>query len=221
MDPAPSIGLPFISTDRLGTKVYEVLRAAIISGQLRAGERYSAPRLGAALGISPTPVREAMLALVSEGLVVTERNKGFRVVELQDADLDEVLQLRLLNELPGTLVVSGRVENVAALREMANAIVEAAHAGDVLEFLEADRRFHMTLLAQAGNRRLSALVGGLRDQVRLFNLRSLAKGGRLVDSALEHTVILDSLVAGDRSESEALLRGHLLNTRGIWARESD
>jgi DNA-binding GntR family transcriptional regulator len=215
-----AIELPSLSTDRLGTKVYEVLRAAIISGQLRAGELYSAPRLGAAFGISPTPVREALLALVNEGLLTTQRNKGFRVVEISDEDLDEALHLRLLVELPATVDLAGRLNQRDLLDELAEAIVQAANREDVLEFLETDRRFHMTLLTQLGNRRLTELVGHLRDQVRLYNLQNLASGGRLIESAREHRAILDALVAGDRTATEAHLRRHLLNTRGIWARDS-
>ena len=84
----------------LRDEAIETLYAAIIAGILRPGVVYSAPTMAAQLGMSATPVREAMLDLVKEGLVETVRNKGFRVVELADAELDELTQVRLLLEVP-------------------------------------------------------------------------------------------------------------------------
>src|SRR5215813_5852962 len=87
-------------TENLREQVSEELRAALISGQLRPGVVYSAPTLGEMLGVSATPVREAMLDLVREGLVEVLRNKGFRVTELSDRQLDQFARVRLLLEVP-------------------------------------------------------------------------------------------------------------------------
>ena len=84
----------------LRDEAIQTLQAAIIAGELRPGSVYSAPTLAVRLGMSATPVREAMLHLVEEGLVQTVRNKGFRVIELAEAELDELTELRLLIEVP-------------------------------------------------------------------------------------------------------------------------
>ena len=94
-------------------QVRRALEAALVAGELKPGELYSAPVLGERFGVSATPVREAMLALAKDGFVVAERNRGFRVVELSDKDLDEVSQIRLLVEVPSTV-------EAAALCKMAD-----------------------------------------------------------------------------------------------------
>src|ERR1700674_5827123 len=75
-------------------QVRRALEAALVAGELKPGELYSAPALGERFGVSATPVREAMLALAKDGFVVAERNRGFRVVEMSEADLDEISQIR-------------------------------------------------------------------------------------------------------------------------------
>ncbi|HKT05736.1 MAG TPA: GntR family transcriptional regulator, partial [Rugosimonospora sp.] len=76
------------------------LRAALVAGELRPGEVYSAPKLARRFGVSATPVREALLHLADEGLLAAVPNKGFRVVEISDRDLDEIAALRQMLEVP-------------------------------------------------------------------------------------------------------------------------
>src|SRR4051812_40547668 len=84
----------------LRDQVANALRAALIAGELRPGEVYSAPALAAEYGVSATPVREAMLDLAREGLVEAVRNKGFRITEMTERDLDEFTEIRALIEIP-------------------------------------------------------------------------------------------------------------------------
>ena len=204
----------------LREQVGNALRAAMISGQLRPGVVYSAPTLAATFGVSATPVREAMLDLAKEGLVEAVRNKGFRIVELSDRDLDELTELRMLIEVPTTARLAGRLDAAAvdALRSLASGIEAAAAAGDLIAYLEADREFHLALLGHAGNRQLVDLVAGLRSKARLYGLGRLADTGRLVDSAREHASLLNLLSAGDTRAAESLTRHHIAHVRGIWAR---
>src|ERR1700676_2137485 len=74
-------------------QVRRALEAALVAGELKPGELYSAPVLGERFGVSATPVREAMLALAKDGFVVAERNRGFRVVEISESDLDQISQI--------------------------------------------------------------------------------------------------------------------------------
>jgi DNA-binding GntR family transcriptional regulator len=194
------------------------LRAALVAGELRPGEVYSAPRLAQRFGVSVTPVREALLELVTEGLLAPVPNKGFRVVEISDADLDEIAALRQLLEPPAVGELVRRAGGVpAGLREQAELICAAAAEDDVIRYLEADLAFHLGLLAALGNGRLVALVRELRAQTRLYGVSRLAHGGQLAASAGEHLDLLELVRAGDAAGAEALMRRHIGHTRGIWA----
>lgn len=122
--------------------VIQALRAALITGQMTPGEVYSAPALAAQFGVSPTPVREALLELAKEGFVATVPNKGFRVRELSDAELDEITQIRLYLEVPATVsvIVRAAKRDLMALRPDALRIVDSAKSGDLIEYIEHDLR---------------------------------------------------------------------------------
>ncbi|WP_240197711.1 GntR family transcriptional regulator [Nonomuraea lactucae] len=200
-------------------KVAEALRSALVAGELRAGVVYSAPALAERFGVSPTPVREAMLDLAKDGLVTAVRNKGFRVADLSERDLDEITELRGLIEVPTVAQIAQTVpaERVEALRPLAEAIVSAAETADVLAYVEADLAFHLQLLALAGNAHLVDIVRDLRRRARLYGIARLAEQGVLVDSGREHLDLLDKITAGDADSAAALMRHHLRHVRGIWA----
>jgi DNA-binding GntR family transcriptional regulator len=203
----------------LREQVTQALRAALVTGRLRPGEVYSAPALAAQFGVSATPVREAMLDLAKEGLVQVVPNKGFRVTELDEADLDHYTELRRLIEVPTVrrLAETRPPEVFEALRPGAAAIVEAARVGDLIAYIEADRAFHLDLLALGGNPRLVTMVAELRDRSRLYGLSDLAAAGTLTASAEEHVLLLDQLAAGDASATEHLMSRHLGHVRTLWS----
>ncbi|OKJ15710.1 GntR family transcriptional regulator [Kitasatospora sp. CB01950] len=205
--------------ERLRDQVAHALRAALISGELRPGVVYSAPALAADFGVSATPVREAMLDLAREGLVEAVRNKGFRVTELSERDLDEYTEIRALIEVPTVGRVAGvaTAEQLEALRPQAQAIVAAARKHDLIGYLEADRQFHLDLLALAGNTRLVETVGDLRKRSRLYGLNRLDQRGELVSSAEEHLELLDVLLTGDAKAAEECMTRHLGHVRHLWA----
>ncbi|MFI9274214.1 GntR family transcriptional regulator [Kitasatospora sp. NPDC052896] len=205
--------------ERLRDQVAHALRAALISGELRPGVVYSAPALAADFGVSATPVREAMLDLAREGLVEAVRNKGFRVTELTERDLDDFTEIRALIEVPtvARLASTATREQLAELRPVAEEIVTAARAHDLIGYLEADRRFHLALLGLAGNARLVEVVGDLRKRSRLYGLTRLDQRGELVSSAEEHLELLDLLLAGDSAAVEACMVRHLGHIRSLWA----
>lgn len=203
----------------LRERVSHALRAAIVSGELEPGEVYSAPALGARFGVSATPVREAMLDLVRENLVATVPNKGYRVTTVDEADLDDITELRMLIEPPLAAQVTADIpaDDLPMLRALAQAIVNGALAGDLVAYTEADRAFHLKLLDYADNPRVSALIADLRAHTRLYGLASLLESGELEESAREHDVILDAIEARDPHEVERLMRAHISQTRGRWA----
>ena len=219
MTAAPE-GLPTIGErTSLRERVAESLRAALVSGRMVPGTTYSIPAFAEQFGVSATPVREAMLDLVNEGIMSAVPNKGFRVVELSDAELDQITELRRLLEVPTVGDLAGAIDRAAVrrLRSLADAVSDAARRGDVVAYVEADRELHLALLAEAGNPRLVEMVGRLRDQSRLYGLEQLAAEGVLVDSAAEHMRLIDALESGDRRAAERVMAHHLDHVRGIWA----
>ena len=208
-----------VRADSLREQVRRALEAALVAGELRAGEIYSAPSLAEEFGVSATPVREAMLDLVKDGFVEVVRNKGFRVLEVSEADLDQISEIRLLLEVPTTVRAAEVLtpENLEHLADIADEITSAASNGDVITYLDADRRFHLELIATVGNQRLTDLVDRLRRQTRLSGLHNLARTGRLVASADEHHEILAALKAFDTDAVTRLMNAHIAHTRGLWA----
>jgi DNA-binding GntR family transcriptional regulator len=210
---------PLADRQSLREEIANVLRAAVVAGQMRPGVVYSVPTLADQFGVSATPVREAMLDLAKEGLVESVRNKGFRVTELADEDLDDITELRALIEVPTVAMLAASIEpaDVEALRPLAQEIVDSAADGDLIRYLDTDRRFHLRLLALAGNPRLVDVVRELRAQTRLYGLDQLVEQGRLTASAAEHLELLDALAERDSARAEAVMRRHIGHVRGIWA----
>jgi DNA-binding GntR family transcriptional regulator len=208
--------------DSLREQVTRALEAAVVAGELEPGAIYSAPTLAERFKVSATPVREAMLDLVGEGMVEPVRNRGFRVVAVSDADLDQISQIRLLLEVPimGQVAKLLTPERAAELSELGQRIEAAAERGDLIEYLDCDRRFHAELVSTIGNPRLADLVDRLRRQARLFGLQQLAGTGRLLASAQEHRAMIRMLQTGDVAASETLMTAHIRHTRGLWAGRS-
>lgn len=217
---ADPLDLPsFAGGLNLRQHVAHALRAALVAGKLRPRVVYSAPTLAEQFGVSPTPVREALLDLAKEGLVEVVRNKGFRVTELSERDLDEITELRALIEVPTVAQLSQSItlDALASLRPLADAIVSAAEKPDLIAYIEADRRFHLELLAFAGNNHLVEVVGDLRKRSRLYGLAQLAETDQLTASSYEHVDLLDILAGGNPRQAASLMHRHLGHVRGSWA----
>jgi DNA-binding GntR family transcriptional regulator len=199
-------------------QITETLRAAIISGEMQTGVVYSAPDIAARLGVSPTPVREAMLHLATEGLIEVARNKGFRIVEPSDKDLDDIFELRCLIEVPtvGKLASEGVAEAALdRLASLAKATVQAAKKGDW-----TDLAFHQAMLELSGNDQLVETVRVLRSKSRLFGLGSPEKMHWVMSTSHEHELLVELLRAGDRRKAEALMRDHIGHVYEAWRRQS-
>lgn len=198
-----------------------LLREALVSGRIADGVVYSSKALAAELGVSNGPVREAMLALVDDGLMEAVPNKGFRTVPLTPADLAEIYEMRLMLEVPAVarLARDGLPgDRAARLTDLATTIEQAARSRDLTGNLAADRDFHLILLAAGGNGRLVRAVAQLRDQTRLHNLRTINADGRLVTSADEHRPLLAAVMRRDERTAERLMRQHLEHIRQDWSR---
>ncbi len=224
-DPLPDsggYGSPLESIS-LREQALRVIRGRIVAGELRPGELHSLGAVAEQLGVSVTPVREAVLDLAREGLVVLARNRGFRVKEMTERDLDELAELRRMIEVDAVRQIAARglVKDPTALRALAAQSDELAARGDWGPWLANDREFHLGLLAHLGNSRLITLVGSLRDQSRLYGLDRVAGTEALARSTHEHTLLLDAIVAGRAEEAAGIMLQHLQHARGIWAGKAE
>ena len=214
-----------LDTTSLRDRARRSIRASIVAGEIEAGQIYPIAHFASKLGVSATPIREALFDLAGTGIVEFVRNRGFRVPVLSDSDLDELLDLRLLLERAAVVRVaeSRALCDPGTLRRLAAEILMHAKNRDILAFLSADRHFHRELLRRSDNKRLASIVTDLRDKTRLYGLMRLAESGRLLESAREHTELLVAIEGGDGAEAHRLITRHLQHTRGIWAgrEESD
>ncbi|MFE2552836.1 GntR family transcriptional regulator [Streptomyces sp. NPDC059355] len=192
-------------------QVLDALRAALVDGELVPGEIYSGPALGERFGVSATPVREAMQQLALEGAVECLPNRGFRVLSRTPRTLAELAEVRALLEVPVVLGLARTVpaEAWAALRPVAAAAAEAAAAGDLAGYADADRAFHRELLSLGGNEQLVSVAQDLhrRSQWPLTGAPR-ARRAELVRDAAEHTALLEALITGDLPLVEQVLRPH-------------
>jgi len=217
--PSDGLGLRSLKRRSLREEAVEVLRAAILGGELAPGSIHSAVSLAERMNVSATPIREAMLELARIGLIEVLPNRGFRVTVVDDRNLDEICEIRMMLEVPAMPLVIERAsdDDLVELEQPLSELELAAGADDVAAFLLADREFHLSLLAFAGNPRLVTIIAGLRDQTRIVGLSSLAEDGALRSSAAEHRPILEAVRRREVGEAERLMRVHLEHTRGVWA----
>ncbi|WP_202313315.1 GntR family transcriptional regulator [Mesorhizobium sp. L-8-10] len=197
----------------------EVIRGMIVSGKMAPDALYSAPKIASDLNVSATPVREALLDLVQEGLLRPVRNRGFQVVIMTAKEHDDVFKIRLLLEVPSIREISKSsptANQMKGLYDLANAARQFAREGDLIAYLNADRRFHISLIELLGNKPLTELVASLRDRVRLLGLANSGARSHIVQSATEHFELLDRIAASDTESAAAIIERHLRRSRDVW-----
>lgn len=202
----------------LRDQIGESLSAAIVSGELAPGSMVSVPGLAAEFGVSATPVREAILDLEQRGFVRSVPNKGFRVTEVSQQDLQDIVEVRTMLEAPVMAALAGMVPpvDVPRWRELADQISAHADAGKLAEFLEADREFHLGLLSLHGNSRLVAIVTELRSQTRMVGMAKMTNTPELSKSGREHHEMLDLMEQRKVDELEALMASHFAHVLTWW-----
>ncbi|MFF9175103.1 GntR family transcriptional regulator [Streptomyces sp. NPDC014793] len=193
-------------------QILDALRAALVAGELRPGEVYSAPALGERFGVSATPVREAMQQLTLEGAVEVVPNRGFRVMERGARELAELAEVRALLEVPVMLRLARTVsaERWAELRPLAEDTVRAASSGCPATYAESDRAFHRAVLSLAGNAQLVRMAEDLHRRSQWPAAGGPVRLGRadLLADAAEHTALLDALIARDLDVVRDLVGDH-------------
>ncbi|RZL78448.1 MAG: GntR family transcriptional regulator [Rhodococcus sp. (in: high G+C Gram-positive bacteria)] len=190
------------------------VRAAIDDGRMKPGVKYSVYQLAEGLGISRTPVRDALLRLEEVGLIKFEARQGFRILLPQPKEIAEIFAVRLALELPAVrkAAVTANSALPDALQRQRRLMQEAAAVGDENEFAHHDLGLHDLILDAADNGRARAIVKTLRETTRLLGATTAEQTRTLADIDNEHAPIIDAIIAGDPDEAEAAMRTHLENT---------
>ena len=202
---AAGAGTPTAQDRAAGT-----LRAAILDGELRPGQRVNQEAWAERAGVSLIPLREALRALAGEGLVTYRPRRGYVVTELDLAELEEVYRLRRLLETDALRrgVGSATAADLRLLEAAAAACRTAAATGDVAGQLAANRRFHDRLHALAGSRSSARLIDLLWDSTEAYRALYFALPGEAAEADRAHRAIIAAVAAGDAAEVVALQDAH-------------
>ncbi len=202
-----------VRTPQLWEVVAERIRAAILSGELRAGSKLVETELAERFGTSRGPIREAIRELAREGLVAELPRRGTVVSALTSRDLSEVYAVREALEIGASKAVIARTSDaeLAALEQDLAAMEEAWRAAaDYLVGAAHDLSFHRRLVALAGNERMSAMHDQMLTQTMLL-LRTAAEGNPALRSGMEpwvHRDIHAALLARDEPRARAAIEAH-------------
>jgi DNA-binding GntR family transcriptional regulator len=193
-----------ITRTPLADQVYLQVLQRIQRGSVPAGSKLRDASIAAELGVSRTPVREALLRLSLEGLLSADAGRGFRLPPLDSAELREIGSiLASLEPLALDQSPEPAPQQADRLADIVRRLEQTR--GDIAGCIELDDEFHRVLLEGCPNRRLLALVGTLRGGLRRYLHHYLARGGRVSLSSLQHSRIAEALRKGDRPAARQLL----------------
>lgn len=190
-------------------RALSVVRRGILTGRLRPGQQLVEADIAEMLGMSKTPVREALKTLVGSGLVSLSRYKGAVVRQLDPGSAAAIYDLRLLLEPEAVRrAVAGQVDFAEATETLDRAVA-AGEAGDTVEMSLANREFHGSLYVGCGNPLLVSTLDGLKDQAALISISGWRSAGGWRVEAEEHRAILAAARDGDAEGAAAALHAHI------------
>ncbi len=197
--------------ESLAKMAYEAIRKSILSGQWKIGELYNEKAIAADLGISRTPVREALLELASQDLIIFLPRRGLMVNRFTRHDVDEIFELRKAIELAAVekITVAAPPFDLFEIEEALLSQRKAVKQKDYLAFMEADRLFHTSFSELTNNRRLIAILDNIRDMIHVMGAKALALEGRAVEVIKEHQTIFEAVKKGNIEEARRAMAYHL------------
>lgn len=199
-------------------EAYRALKTAIRDNVFPPGHQAAEPEIARQLGMSRTPVHEAIIRLQEEGLVQVLPRRGILICPISAEDIREIYEVLIAVEGMAAALLSGLPEDMAAsaaeaLERETVAMERALERGQLLDWAAADDRFHGLLTERCGNRRLARIAATVRDQSHRARLFTLHLRPKPVASAAEHRRITDAIRAGAAEEAETAARAHRTKAR--------
>ena len=206
----PTAAAP-LAAKALYQEVAERLRQRIFARELEPGSWIDELKIAGELGISRTPLREALKVLAVEGLVTMKLRRGAYVTEMSRDDVAQVYHLLALleSDAAGEVARHADAAQLAELQALHERLEKQVRQRDA--FFATNEQFHMKLLDVAGNRWRSQIVADLRKVMKLNRHHSLFKQGRLADSLAEHRALMAALSARDAAKATKLMKAHFEN----------
>lgn len=201
---------------RRAEQVMEAVRSALDAGVMRPGVKYSVYQLANTLGVSRTPVRDALLRLEEVGLIRLEARQGFRILLPDPREVADIFAIRLALELPAVNRAATVCDAALAARleHRMEVLANAASAGDERSFARHDQLLHDHIMEAGGNARARAIVRSLRESIRLLGATT-GRARTLFDIDAEHRPIIDAVVARQPDVATEAMRAHLTSTGRI------
>lgn len=207
----------FDSYKPLRELVLEALREAILNGTLQPRERLMEIQLADELGVSRTPIREALRKLELEGFIIMVPRKGAYVADFSLRDLEDIFEVRKSLEGLAAELAAERVteEELIKLEQLLKEKSKAIENNDMQKLLDVDTAFHEKLYEASRNERLRSMISNLREQIERFRIASLQYPGRMKRSLEEHYQILDAIQRRDGETANRLAHAHIENVETI------
>jgi DNA-binding GntR family transcriptional regulator len=209
--------LPQLSpATRIVDTVQDALRDAIFGGTLRAGEALSVPELARRLNVSRSPVREAVLGLVAQGLAVEQPRRGVVVATIEADDLVAIHEVREFLEAGAARLCARRIDKtgVDRLRRILAEQKRAVKDKDAAGYFRTNSALHGAIAAAAGNARLEQILRMLEDQMRIALHRVASEESHIRSGYDEHRHVVEAIAAGDEDAADQMMRAHIANTIG-------
>jgi DNA-binding GntR family transcriptional regulator len=193
--------------------VFESLREAIIEGRLKPNERLMEIQLAEEMGVSRTPVREALRKLELEGFVVMVPRKGAYVAGISMKDIVDVFEVRAALEALAAGLAAERIteEELDQLERYLVQIYELSEGDNINAIVEGDTSFHDVMYRASRNQRLVQIITHLQEQIQRFRMTSLSQPGRTRVALEEHKKIVDAVAERNVELAQHLAREHIEN----------
>ena len=208
----------------LRQEIYDTLRDAILNGDLKSGVRLIETRIAEQLGVSRTPVREAIHKLESEGLLMTHPQKGLIVNEISLDDIEEIQGIRMILERYVARLAAKKIKDdeLKKLEDLLNRSEEALKKKNIDKVLELNTKFHDLINSISGSKRLQDLIRQHSEYIQSFRRAALHTKGHAEQALKEHRLILEALKMKNPDTVEVLVSQHVIENKKVvlkWAQK--